>query len=76
MGRKKQTTTTATADRQFVSLAWVAARWSVSRQSVRRIMARHGKAAANFGHARNGVVRLDLADVLDVERTVQAPRAS
>lgn len=66
----------APAERQFMSLAAIARKWDVSRQTVRRVMDRHGKRAAYFTDGRNGIVRYRVSDVEDVELKVQASRAS
>jgi hypothetical protein len=60
------------ANRQLVSLAWLAARWSCSRQTCRRVLRRHAVAPLFLGgDGRNATLRFDLADVLRVEREAQ-----
>lgn len=60
------------ADRKLVALAWVAARWSCSRQTCRRVLQRAGiRPLFLGGDARNGTLRYDLADVLRVEAEAQ-----
>lgn len=65
------------ADRRLVGLAWVAERWSCSRQTCRRILQREG-ARPTFlgGDSRNGTLRFDLEDVLRVEAQAQGIAAS
>lgn len=56
------------ADRKLVGLAWIAQRWSCSRQTCRRVLQRSGVAPLFLGgDARNGTLRFDLVDVLRVE---------
>lgn len=60
------------AKRTLVSLAWVAQRWSCSRQTCRRVLQRAGVAPLFLGgDSRNGTLRFDQADVLRVEAEAQ-----
>ena len=73
----KQTHKTANvANRKLVSLAWVAQRWSCSRQTCRRVLLRGGVAPLFLGgDARNATLRFDLEDVLKVEAGAQGATA-
>lgn len=51
----------------FVSLRWIATRWSCSRQTVRRVLQSAGIKPLYLGDAQNGTLRFALEDVLDVE---------
>lgn len=58
-------------------LAWIAARWSCSRQTVRRVLKDAGSDPLYLGSARNGTVRFAIDDMLAVEAKAQrttAPR--
>lgn len=56
------------ADRKLVGLAWIAQRWSCSRQTCRRVLQRSGVAPLFLGgDSRNATLRFDLQDVLGVE---------
>lgn len=58
--------------RQLVALAWIAERWSCSRQTCRRILDRHGVVPLFLGgEARNATLRFDREDVLRVEAAAQ-----
>lgn len=60
------------ADRKLVGLAWVAQRWSCSRQTCRRVLQRAGVAPLFLGgDARNATLRFDLGDILRVEAQAQ-----
>ena len=60
--------------RKLVSLAMLAARWSCSRQTVRRVMKRHGVRPLFLGgDSRNATLRFDLDDVRRVEGEAQGP---
>lgn len=60
------------ADRKLVSLAWIAQRWSCSRQTCRRVLQRHGVVPLFLGgDSRNATLRFDLADVARVEAEAQ-----
>ena len=64
------------AKRSLVSLAWIAQRWSCSRQTCRRVLQRAGVAPLFLGgDSRNGTVRFDQADVLRVEAEAQGRMA-
>lgn len=64
------------ANRSLVSLAWIAQRWSCSRQTCRRVLQRHRMSPLFLGgDARNATLRYDLADVLRVEAEAQRERA-
>ncbi|MBL8696200.1 MAG: hypothetical protein JNJ88_19045 [Planctomycetes bacterium] len=61
------------SDRRLVPLAWIASRWSCSRQTCRRILHRCGVRAVYLGgDARNATLRFDFKDVLVVEQRLQA----
>ena len=65
------------SDRQLVGLAWIARRWSCSRQTCRRVLQRAGVRPLFLGgDARNATLRYDLAEVLRVEREAQSPAGS
>lgn len=71
MANKKQAA--SMADRKLVGLAWVAERWSCSRQTCRRVLQREGIAPLYLGGGgRNATLRYDIADVLRVEAAAQA----
>ena len=58
--------------RKLVSLAWLADRWSCSRQTCRRILRDHGIGPFFLGgEARNATLRFDLEDILRVESAAQ-----
>jgi hypothetical protein len=60
------------ANRKLVGLAWIAQRWSCSRQTCRRVLQRHGVRPLFLGgDARNATVRFDRADVERVEAEAQ-----
>lgn len=64
------------ANRKLVSLAWVAQRWSCSRQTCRRVLQRKGVLPLFLGgDARNATLRFDLADVVAAEATAQGKGA-
>lgn len=58
--------------RKLVALAWIAHRWSCSRQTCRRVLQRSGVSPLFLGgDSRNATLRFDLADVLRVEAAAQ-----
>ena len=60
------------ANRKLVGLAWIAQRWSCSRQTCRRVLQRHGVVPLFLGgDSRNATLRFDLADVVRVEAEAQ-----
>ena len=60
------------ANRKLVGLAWIAQRWSCSRQTCRRVLQRAGVAPLFLGgDARNATLRFDFADVERVEAEAQ-----
>lgn len=60
------------ANRTLVGLAWIAQRWSCSRQTCRRVLQRSGVAPLFLGgDSRNATLRFDLADVERVEGEAQ-----
>lgn len=70
---KNKMPTAGRADRKLVCLAWVAERWSCSRQTCRRVLQREGVAPLYLGGGgRNATLRYDIADVLRVEAAAQA----
>jgi hypothetical protein len=65
------------ADRKLVGLAWIAQRWSCSRQTCRRVLQRSGVAPLFLGgDSRNATLRFDLADVRRVEGSAQGHGAA
>jgi len=59
-------------NRKLVGLAWIAQRWSCSRQTCWRVLQRHGVVPLFLGgDSRNATLRFDLADVLAVEARAQ-----
>lgn len=63
---------TEQVQRKLVALAWIAQRWSCSRQTCRRVLQRSGAAPLFLGgDSRNATLRFDLADVLRVEAAAQ-----
>ena len=65
------------ANRKLVGLAWIAQRWSCSRQTCRRVLQRCGGAPLFLGgDSRNATLRYDLADVLQVEAEAQGRAAA
>lgn len=65
------------ANRKLVGLAWIAQRWSCSRQTCRRVLQRCGVAPLFLGgDSRNATVRYDLADVARVETKAQGRAAA
>lgn len=63
---------TEQVQRKLVALAWIAQRWSCSRQTCRRVLQRSGVAPLFLGgDSRNATLRFDLADVLRVEAAAQ-----
>jgi hypothetical protein len=64
------------ANRTLVSLAWVAARWSCSRETCRRVLQRAGVVPLFLGgDSRNATLRFDVADVLRLEDASQSGRS-
>jgi hypothetical protein len=62
----------SSANRKLVGLAWVAQRWSCSRQTRRRVLQRAGVLPLFLGgDARNATLRFDLGDILRVEAEAQ-----
>ena len=71
MANKKQAA--SMADRKLVGLAWIAERWSCSRQTCRRVLQREGVAPLYLGGGgRNATLRYDIVDVVRVEAAAQA----
>lgn len=65
------------SERRLLSLAQIAERWQVSRQTVRRVMQRHRVRPLYLGgDARNGSLRFDETDVNLVEARSQAGASS
>jgi hypothetical protein len=63
---------TTALERHLVSASFIAARWACSRQTVRRVLQRHGKHPLYLGgDVRNATVRFDMRDVLQIERQAQ-----
>lgn len=71
-GVTKSTKSCSLPIRNLVSLAWIAERWSCSRQTCRRVLGRAGVCPVFLGgDARNGTLRFDLEDVVRVESRSQ-----
>ena len=55
-------------ERHLVTLAWIARRWSCSRNTVRRILRSEGAVPFYLGGgSRNATLRFDFTDVLAAE---------